>query len=234
MCATEVDCGTQASCVAGRCVARGATAAIDTARRLVFAPEDLAYLTPGGDRRDPSIGVLGSLREPRSLILLRFAVPLPPEANVLEAYLVLERATEIDADPGQLMLHTARIVDPWDSRSVSWPRQPRLHEAGAPVTPVTSTSGPLVRLDVRTIVQRWRRRSGDDFGVAILAEGATPTGIALALAPLVGGSRDPFASLAPTVSAQPLSPFDPHPVLAASMAEPRRERSGPRLELYLR
>jgi hypothetical protein len=51
---------------------------------------------------------------------------------------------------------------------------------------VSLSGPPLVRLDVRDLVQKWRRRSGDDFGVAVLAEGESATGMAFAVSP-VGG-----------------------------------------------
>ena len=44
---------------------------------------------------------------------------------------------------------SARVVDPWDGRSLSWAVQPRVEEVGSPVTRVLPASGPLVRIDVR-------------------------------------------------------------------------------------
>ncbi len=234
MCASELDCGAQASCVAGRCVARGATAAIDSARRLLVEPVDVAYVRPGAGAAGSSIAVLGSRADGGSMILARFSVQLPPESNVLEAYLVLERATDVDADPGSVLLGTARIVDPWDSRTLSWARQPRLEEAGSPVTPAASWAGPLVRLDVRTIVQRWRRRVGDDFGIAVVAEGRSGAGVAFALSPRHRGRFDPVLAPEPPPSPQPLSALEPRPAPASAVAEPRAELVGPRLELYVK
>ncbi len=196
MCALEGDCGARASCVAGRCVAHGATAAIDTARRLLFSPADTAYVQGDGAVRDAAIATLGDARDPGSVLFLRFSVSIPPEADVLEAYLLLERATDVDADPTPVSLHTRRVIDAWDSRSVSSARQPRVEEVGAPVTRVFPSAGPLVRLDVRDLVQRWRRRAGGDFGVAVIAEGQSATGIAFALSPAVSeGSVGPRLEL---------------------------------------
>jgi hypothetical protein len=181
MCAAGTDCGAQASCVAGRCVAHGATAAIDTARRLLFSPVDIAYLRRDADTGDGATARLGGVRDARAMVLLRFSASLPPEATVLEAYIVLERSTDIDADPTPIALRAERVVDPWDSRSISWARQPRVEEGGATVTRVSAAAGPLVRLEVRGLVQRWRRRTGDDFGVAVVADGESATGMAFAL-----------------------------------------------------
>ena len=241
MCAQEADCGSQASCVAGRCVARGATPAIDSARRLLFAPVDVGYVRgsgdgrDGADGRDSAVATLGRAGTP-AVAFLRFEVRLPPEATVLEAYVLLERATDVDADPVPVPLHAARIVTAWDGRSLSWARQPHLEEVGAPVTRVMPGAGPFVRLDVRELVQRWRRRERDDLGVAVLADDETPTGVALALAPsdsardrddpVLGAHQGPAPAQSPSL-------FEPR-VAVTSAAEPRRQHVGPRLELYVK
>ncbi len=189
MCASQGDCLGRASCVAGRCVAHGATAAIDTGRRLLFAPVDVAYVRRDGDGLEDVTATLGGARDAGALVLVRFSASLPPETNVIEAYLLLERATDIDADPTPVALRAGRVIDPWDGRSVSWARQPRVKDVGAPVTRVFPAAGPLVRLDVRDLVQHWRRRTGDDYGVAVMARGGGAIGIAFALAPAPGSER---------------------------------------------
>jgi hypothetical protein len=212
MCAQESDCGAQASCVAGRCVAHGAVPAIDSARRLLFAPVDVGYVRARGGGEAASsapVAALGRTGE-RAAVFLRFAASLPPEATVLEAYLLLERAIDVDVDPVPIALHAARVVTPWDGRSLSWATQPRVEEVGAPVTRVVPGSGRFVRVDVRDIVQRWRRRGRDELGVVVLAEGESTTGFVFALAPAdAAHDRD-------------------DPIL------PRRQQTGPRLELYVK
>jgi len=234
MCTGEADCGAQASCVAGRCVAHGATPAIDTARRLLFLPTDIAYLRSDTDTRDAVTGALGSSGALRAVVLLRFSARLPPEANVLEAYVVLERAADSDADPRPISLYAARIAEAWDSRGVSWARQPRIEEAGAPVTRVRPSAGRLVRLDVRALVQRWRRRSGEDFGIAVRGDEASSSGIVFALAPAVATPNDAILAPALQSPAQSPSPFEPHPVPMAAVAQPRAQLLGPRLEVYVK
>jgi hypothetical protein len=192
MCVSEPECGAQSSCVAGRCVGHGAVAAISTARRLLVDPLDAAYVRRGGEVRDPPFAVLGA--DDGGVLLLRFSVDLPLEAEVLEAYIVLERAPGVDSDPTLLALHALRVVQPWDGRSVTWGRQPLLVDVGAPVSRVRSSSGPLVRLDVRDIVARWRRRERDDFGVAVMAERPAGRGLPFALRPvgaLPAAAREP-------------------------------------------
>jgi hypothetical protein len=199
MCASQAECGSSGSCVAGRCVANGATPAINTARRLLFTPVDAAFVKrgEGASESPPATATLGDGRNPEAMALLRFAMPLPPEATVLEAYILLERAPDVEPDPASVALHAARIVEPWDGRSVSWATQPRVEETGAPVTRVSSSSGPMVRIDVHDLVEQWRLRAGNDYGVAVMAE--------------VGGGGIPFA----------LRPGS-------------RDRSGPRLEVYIK
>jgi hypothetical protein len=234
MCAQESDCGAQASCVAGRCVAHGATPAIDSARRQLFAPVDVGYVRRGDRTRDASFATLGRAGEP-SVVFLRFSVPLAPEASVLEAYLLLELATSVDADPVPIVLHAARVIAPWDGRSLSWATQPQVEEIGSPVTRVSPGGSPLVRLDVRDLVQRWRRRGRDELGLAVETEGESVTGVAFALSP-VDGSRDrddPVLGLQ-AASAQVSSPFEAHGSSPAAVGDPRRQLGGPRLELYVK
>jgi hypothetical protein len=226
MCTAAGECGTASSCVAGRCIANGAVPAIATARRLLYAPVDVAYLRRGGADGMPEIATLGG--SDGAIALLRFVVPLPAETTVLEAYLLLERATDVDSDPTVVALHAARVVERWDGRSVSWARPPRIEEVGAPVTRVPPASGPWVRLDMRELVQRWRRRGSGDFGVAVLAENSrgvpSSAGLAVALTPMEGRA-DPGLS----VMRVPLAQSSPIPQDA-----PQAELVGPRLELYVR
>jgi hypothetical protein len=216
MCVVETECGSQSACVAGRCVARGATPAIDSARRLLFSPIDVGWTHRGGGETtdgSPAVGTLG--RGDGAVLLLRFALPLPRETTVLEAYLLLDRIPDATTDPATLALHTARVVSAWDSRSLTWGSQPSIEEVGAPVTRIAGGAGTTVRLEVRELLQRWRKRERDDFGVAVVADGRSATGITFALAPydVPADRRDP--------------------VLAAA-GGPRSQLEGPRLEAYVR
>jgi hypothetical protein len=193
MCTSGGDCGELSACVAGRCVAHGATPAISTARRLLFDPVEVGYVSRTGGPGAPTIAPLG--KGDGALALLRFSVPLPVEATVLEAYVVLERVSYVDRDPLPIALHVARVTAPWDERSLSWASQPRVEEIGSPVTRVLPAAGPTVRLDVRDLIARWRRRSRDELGVAIVAEGLSPTGMAFALAPSPRGDAGPRLEL---------------------------------------
>jgi hypothetical protein len=155
---------------------------------MVFDPIQIGYVRRGGAEAPSAVATLG--RSDGARAFLRFSVPLAPEANVLEAYLLIHRVPGDDSDPRPVSLHAARVVGPWDERHLSWAVQPRFEEVGAPVTRVTSAAGTAVRLDVGAIVEQWRRAARDDLGVAIVAEaaadpdaGPTETGLPFALAP---------------------------------------------------
>ncbi len=234
MCAFESDCGAQASCVAGRCVAHGATPAIATARRLLIAPVDVGWVRRG-EAAAGGVATVG--RGDGASVFLRFLVPLPPEVSVVEGYLLLERAPGIDSDPGTLVLHAASVEGAWDGRTLSWGRQPPVVDVGAPVTTVqTAGGGAFVRLDVRAIVERWRRRDSADAGIVVLTEGQTTSGLSLALSPVdVPSDReDPVLAPPPAPATQPPSPFEPRAIGPSLAGDPRRQTAGPRLELYVR
>jgi hypothetical protein len=93
-----------------------------------------------------------------------------------------------------------------------------------------------VRLDVRTIVERWRRRERLEGGIAVVTEGQSSSGVSFALSPLdIPADRDdPVLAPAPAPVTQAPSPFEPHPAAPALLGDPRRQAVGPRLELYVR
>jgi hypothetical protein len=238
MCSAESYCGSRGACVAGRCVLQGATAAIDNARRLLFAPVDTAYVRRSGGDGDAGqgpIATFGRGRDGDAVALLRFAARVPPEATVLEAYLLLQRATDVDADPVPITLHALPVRDAWDGHSASWATLPRTEEVGAPITRVLAADGPFVRLDVREIVQRWRRRGYGEFGIAVVSEGSSATGVSFVWAPGAGSADrwDPTLGR-PAVSAEPPSPFEPRAPPPGVVGDARSQRVGPRLEVYVR
>jgi hypothetical protein len=214
-------------------MAHGATPAIDTARRLLFAPVDVGYVRRGSDARDEAMATLGRTGE-SAAAFLRFDAVISPEANVLEAYVLLERATAVEMDATPIALHAARVVSAWDGRTLSWARQPRVEEVGSPVTRVAPGSGPLVRVDVRELLQRWRRRGRDDFGIALLADTESATGVALALTPAdATRDRDPVLAERGSTTLSP-SALDPRVSPVSRVGDPRAQLTGPRLEVYVR
>lgn len=172
-------------------------------------PADMAFLGPGA-----AVGALpphAPLGKDGSALLLRFSVDLPAEAKVIEAYVVLHRAEAVDDDPSAISLHATRIVEVWSGRSTSAARAPRTEELRLPSTRVDPAGPPLVRVDVRDLVARWRRRSPEDQGLAIVASGESETGMTFALHP----------------SSVDVTPAPSRSALRAALP-------GPYLELYVR
>jgi hypothetical protein len=198
------------------------------ARRLVIEPVAAVRLAPGDAHGEvPRVATLGRERDAGSILLLRFAIDLPPDAAIMGAYVVLDRVASVDPDPRAVPLHAARIVDPWDVRSIAWGRAPRLDDAHLPATRVDGARG-TARIDVRSIVQRWRRHAPEDQGIAILADGASTTGMTFA-----------FADGAPEDAPPALSVRSPGPPSLYTTGDPAEGPSdpvprGPRLELYVR
>jgi hypothetical protein len=182
MCVASAECVAQSACVAGRCQPDrpNVKPAIDAARRLVVRPVDLAYVRRGDGESDGALPPLFSLGKDSAVLMMRFSVPVPVMANIVEAYVVLRRADAVDDDPSPVSLHATRIVDPWDGRSLSWARQPRVADVRAPASVVEPGGPSLVRLDVRELVRQWPRHDPHDQGVAILADNETPTGATFA------------------------------------------------------
>lgn len=216
-CVSASECGGAFACVAGRCqsqekdkdgnVLRPAIAATSV-RRVVARPTDIAYVRAGdAPSAVPPVVVLG---RDDARLLLRFQQPIAEEETVVEAYLLLDRVDAMDVDPSPVSLHVERIVDPWDARSITWAHQPRIEDLRSPATIVTGSGRPLVRLDVKALVSRWKRHDPTDQGLAVVVGTRNATGMAFASAPLHAPEPDP--------------------------GEPMRAvwtPNGPRLELYL-
>ncbi|HVH41547.1 MAG TPA: DNRLRE domain-containing protein [Labilithrix sp.] len=192
MCTASAECGEKGACVAGRCQVEKVTLkpAVDSARRLVVRPIDIGFTRTGARSTGALPSVVG-LGKDGGKLFLRFAVALPPSANVVEAYVVLHRSPLVDDDPTPISVHASRIIDPWVGGSISWGEQPRSAEGRAPATTVEPGGSPLVRLDVRDLVRRWARRDPSDQGIAIVAENESATGTTFALTALGGGGTAP-------------------------------------------
>jgi hypothetical protein len=228
-------------CVAGECLRLGSRADVEAldkfglykARRLVLPAVDVLRLAPGDTEGEvPRVATLGRARDSASLLLLRFSLDLPPDATVIEAHVILDRAPASESDPVPIALHAAQIVDRWDARSVAWGRAPHLAELGAPLSVVDSARA-SVRIDVRTLVSRWRRHAPDDQGIAILADRVSATGLTFALADGAGGTDE----RPPVFPVRTLKDAPPTFHAAASTLEGAGEVTvprGPRLEVYVR
>src|SRR2546430_13108580 len=93
MCTASSECVSPSACVAGRCQPDkpNVKPAIDSARRLVVHPIDLAYLRRGQGATGGALPPIFVLGRDGGALLLRFSVALPAAANVVEAYVVMRR-----------------------------------------------------------------------------------------------------------------------------------------------
>jgi|HubBroStandDraft_1064217.scaffolds.fasta_scaffold01747_9 hypothetical protein len=175
----------------GGCVAPSSSAApspLSQTRRLLYDPVAVGYVRRhAGPEGTPALATLGS--GDGALLLLRFSIDLPPEPHIVAAFVLLERATNVDDEPRAIDLRAARVTQAWDSRWVSWALQPRLDELGEPLTRVEPAAGSLVRVEVRKLVRRWLRRGRDEFGIAVEADAPRRAGMTFALAPGPGSSE---------------------------------------------
>lgn len=220
MCTASSECAAQTACVAGRCQPDKPTVkpAVDSARRWVVAPTDIAFVTRGDPASDGALPPLFALGKDGGVLFLRFSVALPANANVVEAYVCLRRATVVDDDPAPISLHATRIIDSWEGRSTSWGSQPRIREVRTPATIVEPGGPALVRVDVRDLVRHWGKHDPTDRGIAIVAEGDSRTGTTFALTALGADRGTSFevasatpergrASAPPVVSAPDVAPY---------------------------
>lgn len=228
-------------CVAGECLRIGSRPDVEAldkfglykARRLVLPAADVLRLAPGDTEGEvPRVATLGRARDGASLLLLRFALDLPPDATVIDAHVILDRAPASASDPGPIALHAAQIVDPWDARSVAWGRAPHLVELGAPRS-IVDAARTSVRIDVRTIVSRWRRHAPDDRGIAIVADRVSATGLTFALADGAGGT-DERPPVFPVRTLKDAPPTFHAPASAVEGVGEMVLPHGPRLEVYVR
>jgi hypothetical protein len=182
MCTASSECIAQSACVAGRCQPDkpNVKPAIDAARRLVVRPVDMAYLRRGEGGTGGALPPLFALGRDSAVLMMRFSVPLPTTANIVEAYVVLRRSDAVDDDPAPISLHATRIVDGWEHRSISWAMQPRVVDGRTPATVVEPGGPSIVRLDVRDLVRQWPKHDPRDQGIAIVADNETRTGTTFA------------------------------------------------------
>lgn len=204
--------------------------AVDSARRLVVRPTDIAYVRSGDGASGGALPTVFALGRDGGKLFLRFAVPMPPTAKVVEAYVVLRRSPAVDDDPAPVSLHATRIVQGWSGGSVSWAFQPRTTEARSPSTLVEPGGSPLVRLDVRELVGHWGRRDPMDQGIAIVADNETRTGTTFALSWVSWVSRGGGSDSALTEPAAPRS----SPGVLTGTGQGAAPDVEPYLELYVR
>jgi hypothetical protein len=163
-------------------IASASASAEPRVERIVVGADEIATIDSGdSDHRGamPAVFILGRSSE-NTRLFLRFTLHLPTTGVMRSANLLLTRTGDIDMAPAPVELHAARIVDPWNARSITWPFQPRIEDVRAPHTTVFSAGAKIVRLDVRSIVQDWPLGDPNDQGIAVVSDRVSSTGTSFA------------------------------------------------------
>ena len=162
---------------------------------MTLTATSMAYVRAGSDSGEvPLVYDLGR-RDDDAELLVRFERPLgfyQALGTVVEAYLVLPRATESAPPPSPASssgleltsLAVVRIVDPWTPAAASWSARPSLDSAARSTTTVPNVGGlaspRLVRLDVRALVEGWRAHDTKDQGLAVIGDKESASGLSFA------------------------------------------------------
>lgn len=194
MCSGVAECGARGACVAGRCQSDAGTPQVEQSTRYVSEPVDIACI----DDDDTTSGISPSScnvgRPHAARLLLRFSVSLSDQAEIVEAYVLLHRAPDRDADPSPFSLHASRIVGGWNGAEVTAATLPPFAPARSADTRVDRSD--IIRVDVRDIVKQWRRKDPADRGLVLESSGGHGAGMHLAIAPSSSGAaRGPVLEL---------------------------------------
>src|SRR5262249_38439431 len=126
-------------------------------------------------------------------LYLRFEPTLKQEDDIVEAYVLVCPV----AASTTLTLHVADVTTSWTDRSTLQPARLTAHEVGLPRTHVGTAVGQCpIRMDIRELVQSWKKSSRTTRAVALRAEGSAGGGMRIALRPDGEGSvREPSLEL---------------------------------------
>src|SRR5688572_2096293 len=112
ICTERDNCAPGSTCVLGRCRTDGTMPVSTEATELTFDPADLAWLTSERALGPDGVGdiiVLGRPEETDAVLLLRFAVSLPPGGRLQRAYLVLDPMPQCTRRPGHIRIDVAHV-----------------------------------------------------------------------------------------------------------------------------
>ena len=119
--------------------------------------------------------VLGRKGDGPSVLLMRFALDIPPERELELALLVLDPLPSCPRYAGRVDLELAQVLEPWHAESVSFGRQPSLDLPVRAPSVQTATQVPL-RLDVTPFVAAWRENRSRYHGLALVSAGTSASG----------------------------------------------------------
>jgi hypothetical protein len=188
VCAGAGVCGA-GYCVVGRCRPADVTPSPPDAHRVLLQPEDIAVISSRGDLEGPGRSGRGRLPEAIALggassgsmvVLLRFAATWRDDADIASAFVVLDPVEGAPPSAANVSLEVARVLEPWTSETASWGRQPRLSIPAVAAVARRRPAAPL-RIEVTELVRGWAKRASDEHGIALLAPGRDPVGVALSM-----------------------------------------------------
>ena len=172
----------------GRCQPPGRSPISQDAKRLLFAPIDWVKLSARREAQGPTDSEVITLGDPASgdeLLLLRFAVKLPPRARVQRAIVVLDPMPQCASRPAEIRLELSQVLSSWRSQSLSWSRQPQISLPMQVATVRALPARPL-RLDVTGQLRQWQEHPHRHHGLGLSAAGTGP-GMACYTAGLTAG-----------------------------------------------
>jgi hypothetical protein len=117
-CSGATGCKSGQACVMGRCGGEDAPSGLTPAQRRLSLGAEAMWIV-GGDRDDgaPSGAMfLGGDARTATRVFLRFPRQSYPRNDVVRAYLVLERAEAASVGPDDVLVSTARLLEPWSRR----------------------------------------------------------------------------------------------------------------------
>ena len=172
ICSGQSVCGKGHTCVLGRCRQAKQLPVSKKAAVVRFEPEAYVLLRDTEDA-EPAEGareaiVLGGPEHPATIMLLRFAVKLPDQAEIQSALLVLDALPKCGGRPGKISLELAHVLSAWEPQAVSFNRRPELSIPMKAATAHATPPRPL-RLDVTQLVAEWRDHRSRYHGLALLA-----------------------------------------------------------------
>ncbi len=168
MCDRPNQCPGGASCVAGRCEAAKLSPSVADAERKIYEPTAVTAVSASGESASVGEARIGG----GAILFTKFAVEIPKEAVIVEAYLLLQRAAD-DTNVPPFSLHARPVLEEWDSGSIRRSHVPPLGLSRTAETRVFDLSPRTIRIDVMDIVTKWQR-GARPLGIAV--EGTGPTG----------------------------------------------------------
>jgi len=164
MCDRPNQCPSATMCTAGRCEVSSRAPRIHDAERRIFEVEAVAYVTREGVAHSGEAPISDG-----GVLFLQFAPAFPKGAQLVEAYVLLDRA-EDDANLIPFTLRASPVASPFSVKTIQWSRFPSIGLSRSAETRIFELTPHTIRVDVLDIVQKWRD-GAEPYGIAIESRG---------------------------------------------------------------